>query len=103
VTGGQGAALAAENAMLRLHISRQAAARKARRAPAGQPRQVWRPMDGYWWGGHAMAMREVIELASQVAERTASPGKALIAVCELAAGVIELRETFTVPAEWTGQ
>ena len=46
-------------------------------------------------------MGEVGELAVHVLNETESPGAALRAVGELAAGVVELRDTDTVPGDWS--
>jgi hypothetical protein len=98
VDTGTFAAITAETAMLRQH-----AARGRHRAPRPRPRQPWRPMDGYWWGGRAAGMRDLVDLANEVAETAATAGPVLAAVLDMALGVIELQDIEEPPADWSGE
>ena len=94
------AALTAEVAMLREHAARGAPARK--RAGRGQPTPTG---PGRTPSGTRLAMRrpcgKSASLPSTSSTRPESPGAALRAVAELAAGVLELRDTDTVPGDWS--
>jgi hypothetical protein len=91
-------ALTAEVVMLRQH-----AARGRRRPAAPRPRQPWRTIDGYWWGGRAAGMQDLVDLASEVAGTAATAGPVLAAVLDMAIGVIELQDIEEPPSAWSGE
>lgn len=81
-----------------------AAAARLRQAPQPGPRRARRPLDGYWWGGYAAAMSEVIEVADETLARAGdSPDAlrlALRAVVLQAAAAIELQASDSFPDAW---
>jgi hypothetical protein len=98
VDTGTFAAITAETAMLREH-----AARGRRRATGPRERRPWRPMDGYWWGGRAAGMRDLLELAGDMAQTATSARPVLAAILDMAEGVAELQDIEVPPSEWSGE
>ncbi len=100
VDTGQFSAITAETVILREHAQRAAPGRHRRPPRPRSWRRPWLPNDGMWWGGYAMAMREVIEQANAAHERTGSVAAVLSDVLGLAEGIIRLQDCDSVPAAW---
>jgi hypothetical protein len=63
-------------------------------------RRRWRPLDGFWWAGHAEAMGEVAGLIGAMLDRAEPSPVILLAVADFTGGVLELQAADTAPAEW---
>jgi len=60
----------------------------------------WRTIDGYWWGGHAVAMTEVASMIADMTSAGHDPEVIVAAVFLFARGVARLQEHDEVPASW---